>query len=107
MPGSALPTQQPEGYSIALTTSAGTSYVTVEAVQALRQVTIDPPDAGMPQQSGAPLREVLTAAGVTAFESVTITGRSSWSVSTARSRPGGWHRARSSNSSERRRPVGG
>lgn len=48
--------------------------MTVEAVQALRQVTIDTPDAGMPQQSGAPLREVLTAAGVTAFESVTVTG---------------------------------
>ncbi len=70
----ALPTEQPEGYAAHLTTAAGTSFVTVAVVEGLPQVTIDTPNAGMPQQSGTPLREVIAAGGATAFETVTITG---------------------------------
>lgn len=69
-----LPTTKPEGYSVQLVAAGTTAYVSVDAVQALPQVTIDTPDAGMAQQSGATLRSVLESAGVDGFDAVTITG---------------------------------
>ena len=71
---STLPTEAPDGYSFAVVAPGGTYYVDVPAIEALPQITIDTPQAGMPQQTGAGVLDVLEAAGVVEFEQLVVTG---------------------------------
>lgn len=72
---SSLPSERPADYAIEIL-AGGThrGYLTVSALDALPQVTIDTPTAGMPQQTGGTVRAVLEAAGVRTFTSLVVTG---------------------------------
>ena len=72
--GSSLPTAPPEGYSFTLTTPNGIYYIDVPTIESLPQATIDTPQAGQAQQTGALVTALLEEAGVADYAALVVTG---------------------------------